>query len=64
MERWVNACRAFGEGGMMGSGAVVILTNEKERRTDVEKLTGLRFKEATTLKRKKQEGWGVLKGPK
>ena len=63
MEWWVNACRAFGEGGMMGSGTVVILTNEKERRIDVERLTGLKFEEATSLKRKKQAGWGVFTGP-
>lgn len=62
MERWVNACRVFGEGGTMGTGAVVVLTGGGERKIDVEKLTGMGVEEVTSLVREKQEGWKVFTG--
>lgn len=62
MERWVNACRVFGEGGTMGTGAVVVLTGGGERKIDVEKLTGMGVEEVTSLVREKQKGWKVFTG--
>ena len=62
MERWANACRVFGEGGTMGTGAVLVLTGGRERRMNVERLTKLDFEEAISLARKKQEGWKVFTG--
>lgn len=49
MQKWANACRIFGEGGTMRTGAVVILTGGGEREIDVERLTGLEDGEVTSL---------------
>lgn len=46
----------------MRTGAVVVLTTGEERETDVKRLTGLEFEEATSLIRKSQEGWKVFTG--
>ena len=62
MEEWVNACRTFGEGGTMGTGAAVVLTNGRKRRMDVERLTGMGWEEITSLAREKQTGWKVFTG--
>lgn len=62
MERWANACRAFGEGRTMGTGAAVVLTSGGQRKMNVERLTGLDFEEATSLAKKKQGGWKVFTG--
>ena len=62
MEGWANACRVFGEGGTIGTGAVVVLTGGGERKLDVEKLTGLSWEEVTSLVTEKQKGWKNFTG--
>ena len=62
MEGWVNACRVFGEGGRVGTGAVVVLTGGRKREMDVQNLTGLAEEEITSSAREKQEGWKVFTG--
>lgn len=61
-ERWANACRVLGEGGTIGTGAVVVLTGGGERKLDVEKLTGLSWEEVISLLSEKQKGWKVFTG--
>ena len=62
MDEWANACRVFGEGKAMRTGAEVVLTGGGTRKMDVEKLTGLSVEEATSLFKEKQDGWKVFTG--
>ncbi|KAL8727980.1 MAG: hypothetical protein Q9181_005508 [Wetmoreana brouardii] len=62
MERWVNVCRAFGQGGRLRTGAVMILTQGGEQEMDMRRLT-IGVEKSTLLAQEKQAGWKAFTGP-
>ncbi|KAL8697706.1 MAG: hypothetical protein Q9201_006979 [Fulgogasparrea decipioides] len=61
MEAWVNACKVFGEGGTLRTGAVVILSQGGEQEKDVSRLT-VGAEKITLLAQEKQAGWKIFTG--